>query len=73
MSKKQLSSFPRCPNHGCALEIDKKDMGKSKGEAPCPVSGAMFDWEMKPETESKVVDKYGNVTTVCEIHVDGNE
>ena len=64
-------SGPRCPNHGEPLEIPLKDKHLTKGRAPCPISGAMFEYEQETDTAKLKIDVFGNLTT--EYIVKGND
>lgn len=64
-----MSGVPKCPNHNEPLEIGLSDKSLPKGQARCPVSGAMFAWEANPQGQKK--DKFGNVST--EFVVEGND
>jgi hypothetical protein len=37
-------------------------MQQSHGSSPCPISGEMFAWEMRPESSEAKMDIYGNIT-----------
>jgi len=73
--QRSLDGRPKCPNHGCPLEIDKKDAFKTKGTSPCPVSGALFAWTQEVETEKNEIlkDKFGNILPVKTFVVEGEE
>jgi hypothetical protein len=48
---------PRCPNHGCPLELTLDQLTATEGRAPCQVSKELFEFEQ--ETNSKEQDKFG--------------
>lgn len=63
-----------CPNHGCPLE----DLGfplKPKGEGRCPVSDAMFDYEVDlTEGEEEMgVDKEGKKFKITKYKITGED
>lgn len=62
-----LRTRPKCPNHGEYLEGLPFPM-KEKGSGMCPVSGAMFAYEMELDTteagQTTTKDKDGNVKKV---------
>lgn len=62
MRTRITNGLPKCPNHGCSLEIPVQEQTHSKGNSPCPVSGEMFAWEMKPESDKLILDKNGQMT-----------
>lgn len=65
---------PRCPNHNEPLE----DCGfplPAKGSGTCPVSGALFDFEVETDVTKvkNVVDTAGNVKKVAPYKVSGED
>lgn len=66
---------PRCPNHGEPLQLDFKQKSQRKGSSPCPVSGAMFEWEQSPITgeTGNTKDKFGNLLVEKLFTVTGDE
>lgn len=60
---------PKCPNHFEPLEVTPKELMAGRGHAPCPVSGALFNWQVDPA--SKFKDKFG--VEHLKVTVTGNE
>lgn len=55
---------PRCPNHGCPLILADGQKKLTKGEAPCAISGAMFDFTQSVEEGEQKKDKFGNIINI---------
>lgn len=55
------SRGPKCPNHGCALEIPLSERGKKKGMAPCQESGWPFEYSVDGDDKKIEYDVYGNI------------
>lgn len=73
MARKTSLGVPRCPNHCCRLQLDTKQKSQRKGSAPCEISGQLFEFTQDPTINSKVKDKYGNLTTQKGFIVEGSD
>lgn len=65
--------WPKCPNHGCPLDMSAGTGDMHKGAAPCMESNCMFDYEINAEDTREVRDKFGNVTLEHGYTAEGNE
>jgi hypothetical protein len=71
--KDKFQGVPRCPNHGEPLNLSREQLTHTKGYAPCPISGCLFEFTQIPEEEIETKDKYGNVTKIKVYKVEGDD
>lgn len=67
------SHVPKCPNHGCQLLLDATQQTALKGQAPCEISGALFEFSQDTTTTETSYDKFGNVIQEKKWNVTGEE
>lgn len=63
---------PCCPNHGEPLEGCGFPLPQ-KGTGVCPVSGAVFSFEVDVESTETKRDKFGNMVKVKKFKISGEE
>lgn len=71
--QQESSSGPRCPNHGCPLILAPGQKTLTKGEAPCAISGALFDFEQSVQEGATKKDKFGNIIHSFSVKGPGEE
>ncbi len=70
---KDTKRWPKCPNHGCPLDLAAGTGTMARGKAPCMQSQAIFDYKMDNTAVKTVVDKFGNTSQVPVYNLEGGE
>ncbi len=72
MQRRVPVGMPKCPNHDCELEGVPWPLPE-KGWGRCPVSGAMFEFEVEQDKEELVQLKAGTMVKKIRWDVRGDE